>query len=73
MLLRYLIEPKDCFSPEARCHSRNLLRDCISAPLERGEPALISQTELDYIHCSWGVGRVPAAELQAEPCPDSLA
>jgi hypothetical protein len=40
-------------------------------PLERGELALITRDELDevvgYIHRSWGVGRVPAGELQANP------
>jgi hypothetical protein len=39
-------------------------------PLERGELALIAADELDevvgYIHRSWGVGRVPASELQAD-------
>lgn len=38
-------------------------------PLERGELALITQTELDevvgYIHRSWGVDRIAAGELQA--------
>lgn len=40
-------------------------------PLERGELALITRAELDevvgYIHRSWGIGRVPAGELQADP------
>ena len=40
-------------------------------PLERGELALITREELDevvgYIHRSWGIGRVPAGELQADP------
>ncbi len=39
-------------------------------PLERGELALITRDELDevvgYIHRSWGIGRVPAGELQAD-------
>lgn len=40
-------------------------------PLERGEPADVSQEELsrvlDAIYRSWGVDRVPADSLQAEP------
>jgi hypothetical protein len=40
-------------------------------PLEQGEPALISNEELNevigYVHRSWGVGRVDAGGLQAQP------
>ncbi|WP_189466487.1 hypothetical protein [Litchfieldella qijiaojingensis] len=42
-------------------------------PLEHGELANVPQEELDrvigYIHRSWGVDRVPASDLQADPGP----
>ncbi len=42
-------------------------------PLERGEPAEITDEELDqvigYIHRSWGADRLPPNALQATPAP----
>jgi len=43
-------------------------------PLERGEPARITQEELDrvvgYVYRSWGADRVPTSGLQADPGPE---